>query len=76
MKKLNEYLGMLDFSYKINNDYSLIASKYIEFDNEIEAIDYDSEMKKIQSELKSILKEEENSRNDLVKVMEELGYGI
>ena len=33
-------------------------------------------MKKIQSELKKILKEEENSLNDLVKVMEELGYGI
>lgn len=60
----------------IGNDYSLIASKYIEFDSKIEDIDYDSEMKKIQSELKTILKEEENSRNDLVKVMEELGYGI
>ena len=60
----------------IGNDYSLIASKYIEFDSEIEDIDYDSEMKKIQSELKKILKEEENSLNDLVKVMEELGYGI
>ena len=60
----------------IGNDYSLIASKYIEFDSEIEDIDYNSEIKKIQSELKTILKEEENSRNDLVKVMEELGYGI
>lgn len=60
----------------IDKDYSLVTSKYIEFDKQTETIDYDCEMKKIQQELSSILKEEEISKKELLNVMEELGYGI
>lgn len=60
----------------IEKDYSLVTSKYIEFDRQTEDIDYDAEMKKIQAELKDLLQQEAESKKDLLDVMENLGYGI
>ena len=57
-------------------DYSLIPSKYIEFNREEEKIDYDFEMKNIQENLKEIFIEDKNAKNKLKQVLEELGYGI
>ena len=56
--------------------FNLVPSKYIEFDKQINNIDYDSEMKRIQTELKLLLKQEQESKKDLLRVLEELGYGI
>ncbi len=58
------------------NDYSLVSSKYIEFDRNADSVDYDAEMKKIQAELQRLLKEEEKSRKELLSVLDEIGYGI
>lgn len=57
-------------------DYSLVPSKYIEFDRIEEDIDFDYEMKNIQRELQDLLKQESESVEVLKKVMEDLGYGI
>lgn len=59
-----------------NKDYSLVPSKYIEFINRDENIDFDKKMKSLQKEFIELLKEEENSRNDLLTVFKELGYEI
>lgn len=75
-KNIKEYCYSATKQEIIDKDYSLVTSKYIEFDKQTETIDYDCEMKNIQQELSSILKEEEISKKELLNVMEELGYAI
>ncbi len=57
-------------------DFSLVPSKYIEFINRDENIDFDDKMKSLQSEFSDLLKAEEKSKKDLLSVFKELGYGI
>ena len=77
-----QYVNVPGFCQSVNKedivekDYSLITSKYIEFDKNVEEFDYSEEMIRIQGELKSVFLEEESSRKELAKVLEELGYGI
>lgn len=56
--------------------YSLVPSKYIEFINRDENIDYDAKMKQLQTELTELLREEEKSKADLLSVLKDLGYEI
>lgn len=56
--------------------FTLVPSRYIEFVNRDENIDFDTKMKTLQGELKELLAEEEKSKADLLKVLKELGYGI
>jgi type I restriction enzyme M protein len=56
--------------------YSLVPSKYIEFANRDETVDYDTQMKQLQSELSGILRQEEKSRNELLDVFKTLGYEL
>lgn len=57
-------------------DYSLVPSKYIEFVNRDENIDFDTKMTSLKDEFKTLLEEEEKSKKELLKVFEELGYAI
>ena len=57
-------------------DYSLVASKYIEFNRNVEDIDFDYEMKNIQQELQEIFEKDIKTKEELKKTMEEIGYGI
>ena len=57
-------------------DYSLVPSKYIEFVNRDENIDFDEKMKCLQHEFSDLLKAETQSKNDLLTVFKELGYEI
>ena len=57
-------------------DYSLVPSKYIEFINQDEQIDFDVKMKVIQSDMVELLKAEQESKNELLSVFKELGYDI
>jgi type I restriction enzyme M protein len=57
-------------------DYSLVPSKYIEFVNRDENIDFDEKMKVLQSEFSELFKEEEKSKKELLNVFRELGYEI
>ena len=54
----------------------MVPSKYIEFVNRDENIDFDSKMASLQSELTDLLKEEEQSKEELLDVFKELGYAI
>ena len=54
----------------------MVPSKYIEFINRDENIDFDDKMKSLQSEFSDLLKAEEKSKKDLLSVFKELGYGI
>ena len=56
--------------------YTLVPSRYIEFVNRDENIDFDTKMKTLQAELKDLLVQEEKSKEDLLAVFKELGYEI
>lgn len=68
-----KYQNIPEFSYSatfeevVNKDFSLVPSKYIEFANRDEDIDFDEKMKLIQSEFVDLLKAEEDSKKDLLK---------
>lgn len=57
-------------------DYSLVPSKYIEFVNRDENIDFDEKMASLQQEFADLLKAEVDSKNELLRVFKELGYEI
>lgn len=57
-------------------DFSLVPSKYIEFVNRDENIDFDEKMQALKSEFADLLKAEAQSKNDLLTVFKELGYEI
>jgi len=57
-------------------DFSLVPSKYIEFVNRDENIDFDEKMTSLQSEFVDLLRAETQSKNDLLTVFKELGYEI
>ena len=58
------------------NDYSLVPSKYIRFDSQDSTIDYDTQMRQLQGELRDLLQEEESSKAKLLDLFSELGYKI
>lgn len=56
--------------------WALTPSKYIEFVDHDLDIDYDKEMKRIQSEMKEILEQEKKSQKLLEEAFKGIGYGI
>jgi type I restriction enzyme M protein len=71
-----------EFSYSasydeiVKKDFSLVPSKYIEFVNRDENIDFDEKMNVLKSEFAELLKSEEASKKELLNVFKELGYEI
>lgn len=57
-------------------DYSLVPSKYIEFQNHDENFDYQARLTELQTELSAILAEEEKSRQELKALFAELGFTL
>lgn len=76
------YQNVPKFCYSASFDevaekgFTLVSSRYIEFVNRDENIDFDTEMKTLQSELRDLLIAEEKSKTDLLTVFKELGYEI
>jgi type I restriction enzyme M protein len=60
----------------VKKDFSLVPSKYIEFINRDENIDFEEKMQALKSEFAELLKAEAQSKTDLLKVFEELGFKI
>ncbi|MBO4772205.1 MAG: N-6 DNA methylase [Bacteroidales bacterium] len=56
--------------------WSLVPSKYIEFANRDEQIDFESKMKELQTEIRSLLQQEEQSKKDLKDLFDKLGYAL
>ncbi len=59
-----------------SKDFSLAPSKYIEFIDHDLDIDYASEMKRIQAEMKEVLSAEKSSQKMLEDAFQGIGYGI
>ena len=57
-------------------DYSLVPSKYIEFVNRDENIDYDTQMQTLQTELKDLFQQEETLKQEVANVFKSLGYEL
>src|SRR5690606_16768591 len=55
-------------------DFSLVPSKYIEFKNRDEEIDFDIKMASISAELSDVMKKQEESKRELLSVFKNLGY--
>jgi type I restriction enzyme M protein len=77
-----EYQDIPEYCYSASieeirdKDYSLVPSKYIEFINRDENINFDEKMTLLQAEFRELLKEETKSKADLLAVFKELGYEI
>lgn len=71
-----EYCYSASLEEVAQKDYSLVPSKYIEFVNRDEQIDFDDKMKSLQAEFATLLKAEAQSKQDLLTVFKELGYEI
>ena len=76
------YQNVPEFCYSASyeeveeKDFTLVPSRYIEFVNRDENIDFDSKMTELQTELTDLLKQEKQSTQDLLGVFKELGYEI
>jgi len=71
-----EYCYCAKYEEVKEKNYSLVPSKYIEFINRDENIDFDDKMTALQTEFSELLQSEEKSKSDLLKVFKDLGYGI
>jgi type I restriction enzyme M protein len=82
VRAASEYQDIPEYCYSAtieeirDKDYSLVPSKYIEFINRDENIDFDEKMSALQTEFSDLLKEETKSKADLLVVFKELGYEI
>lgn len=75
-KDIPEFCSTASRENVISKDYSLVPSKYIEFVNRDENIDFDEKMQVLKTEFAQLIKEEEKSKQDLLTVFKELGYEI
>jgi len=75
-KDIPEYCYSAKLEEVKAKDFSLVPSKYIEFVNQDENINFDDKMKSLQNEMTDLLKQEVESKNDLLQVFKELGYDI
>jgi type I restriction enzyme M protein len=71
-----EFCYSAKFDEVAKKDFSLVPSKYIEFVNRDENIDFDEKMQTLQNEFADLLKAETQSKNDLLTVFKELGYEL
>jgi type I restriction enzyme M protein len=75
-KDIPEYCYAANKSEIEKKDYSLVPSKYIEFVNRDENIDFETKIKTLQTELIDLLAQEEQSKADLQNVFKSLGYEL
>ena len=75
-KNVPEFCYSASFDEVKEKGFTLVPSRYIEFVNRDENIDFDTKMKALQTELTELLVAEEKSKADLLSVFKELGYEI
>ncbi len=76
IENIPEYCYAANQEEIVTKDFSLVPSKYIEFVNRDENIDFDEKMQTLQGEFAELLKAEEQSKKDLLTVFKNLGYEI
>lgn len=57
-------------------DYTLVPSRYIQFESREDDTDFDARMTELQQEIGQLLKEEEQTRLEVMNVFKDLGYEI
>lgn len=75
-KNVPEYCYSASLEQIQSNDFSLVPSKYIEFIDRDSEIDFDTEMKRIQKDFKTLLQEEKQSQEQLINAFKTLGYEL
>ncbi|MFD2969319.1 type I restriction-modification system subunit M [Sphingobacterium bambusae] len=76
------YQDIPEYSYSASleemrkKDYSLVPSKYIEFVNRDESLDYDEQMQSLQAELKDLFQQESKLKGEVSNVFKTLGYEL
>jgi type I restriction enzyme M protein len=75
-KNVPEYCYSASLKQIQSNDFSLVPSKYIEFIDRDSEIDFDTEMKRIQKDFKTLLKDEKQSQEQLINAFKTLGYEL
>jgi type I restriction enzyme M protein len=76
IENIPEFCYSASFDEVEKKDFSLVPSKYIEFINRDENIDFEEKMNALKSEFADLMKAEAQSKNDLLTVFKELGYEI
>lgn len=76
IENIPEFYCTAKYDEVVKKDYSLVPSKYIEFVNRDENIDFDKKMNALKTEFAELLKAEETSKQDLLTVFKALGYEI
>lgn len=71
-----EFCKSVDFSELEQKGYSLVPSKFIEFINRDETVDFNTKIAELQTELSAILAEEEKGREELKSLFAELGFEL
>ncbi len=78
----NTYKNVPEFCYSApfeeieKKDFSLVPSRYIEFIDADSNIDFDKEMSRIQKDFKKLLKDENQSQEQLIEAFKKLGYDL
>jgi len=81
-QKYSDYKDVPEYCYSANiaevtkKDFSLVPSKYIEFVNRDENINFDKKMTALQTELSDLLQQEAESKTELLNVFKKLGYAL
>ncbi len=75
-KDIPEFCKSASFEEIESNHFSLVPSKYIEFVDKDSGIDFDTEMKRIQKDFKTLLQEEKDSQDQLINAFKVLGYEL
>lgn len=57
-------------------DYTLVPSRYIQFESREDDTDFEARMSELQQEIGQLLKEEEQTRLEVMNVFKDLGYEI
>lgn len=81
-QSLEEYKDIPEYCYSaskedvIANDYALSPSRYIEFVNKDENVDYEEKMKELQAEFTQLIKDDREAQKNLLAIFKDLGYEI
>lgn len=75
-ENIPEYCYSASIEEIVKKDFSLVPSKYIEFKNKDEEVDFDTKMTSISNDLSDVMKKQEDSKKELLKVFKNLGYEI
>jgi type I restriction enzyme M protein len=71
-----EFCYSASFDEVKEKDFSLVPSKYIEFVNRDENINFDEKMTALKTEFADLLRQQKQSEKELLNVFKELGYSL